>query len=522
MSDGTRVNVTNVTTGKEAREKIKKGVDIAANAVKSTLGARGRNVVIEEGLMPHITKDGITVARSIFLDDPIENLGNLMVRQAGSQTVRDAGDGTTTSTVLVQAMVDYGMKLIDSGANPVQIQREMQEAASELIKEIESHSREVTDDMVKDIAVISSNGDKEVGLAIAEAFLAVGENGVVSPTGSKDHTTYVDLVEGMQIKAGYCHREFVNNPIKSIAVHNNPLIAVLDMDLDSDPNAIVPMLEVAMGESRPLVIIARKIEGAVFGFLAKNYREGNLNVLPIKAPGRGEHQREYIEDLAIATGATLISPKTGVDISSFKLSQFGTAEEVKAGYRTTTIIGGAGDKNAVVERIEGLQVMVEEAPEGIVKEGFQDRLGRLKGRIAVLYVGGSSDMEIREKADRVDDALGATQAAIQEGIVPGGGAMLNFLGMQRKGKEAGSGKGVVYRACLEPMRCILANGGIELESLKADTPNRGIDVRNGEEVNMIEAGIIDPAKVVKSCIRNASSVAGMILTTESTINNLRS
>lgn len=512
-----KVNITHVTNGKEARDLIKKGVDTIANAVKVTLGARGKNVCIEEGITPHVTKDGVTVANAIFLSEPIPNMGAMMVRQAANRTVLEAGDGTTTSTVLAQAMVEKGMDLVEKGGNPVQIQRQMLQAAEEIVEEIERLAEPITDDKVRSIALISANGDEEVGNAIAEAYLSVGEDGVIAPSESKNHKTYTEVVDGIQIKAGYINGAFINRDTKAIAVHENVNILVCDQDIDTF-NSVIPALNAT--DETPLVIIAREFSGEAMAGLADNFKKGLIKVLPVIAPGRGEHQREYLEDIAIATGATYMSPRTGISIEGVKPEHFGGADEVKAGYRTTTILGYKGDKKKIEERMERLKVMIEEAPDGVVREAFQERLGRLKGKISVLYVGASSPMALKEKADRVDDALGATQAAMAEGIVPGGGAMLNWIGLQNTG-ESVDGKRIVYQSCLEPMAAILKNGGIESFTLDLKDHKSGIDVTTGQQVDMVEEGIIDPAKVVKCCIRNAASVAGAILTTECTINNKR-
>lgn len=513
------IKLTEVTRGKMARKKIKTGVDTISNAVKVTLGARGRNVVIENGVMPHVTKDGVTVANSIFLDDPLENIGAQMVRQAANRTVLQAGDGTTTSTVLAQAMVELGMEYIEKGANPVQIQRDMMKAAESVVEVVRMHSTPITDDKVRDIALISANGDEEVGWAIAEAFLEVGVDGVISPKESKNHKTFVEVVDGMHILKGYVHGDFITDQARAIARQVHPHILVVDQEIDSF-ESLVPALESA--GSNPLVIIAKRIEGSAFAGLADNFTSGNIKVLPIHAPGTGEHQREILQDLAIATGATLISPKTGVGLESVNMDHFGYASEVKSSYKTTTIISSGGSPEAVEERIKGLKILAEESTEDYTREGFEDRLGRLKGKIAILHVGGSSSMELKEKADRVDDALGATQAAMAEGIVPGGGVMLNYVSSLFNSDElSDAGKSVVYKACSRPIKEILNNGGITDYTLDISRCEMGIDVKSGESVNMVDAGIIDPTKVVVCCVRNAVSVAGMILTTECAINNMR-
>lgn len=512
-----QINLTEVTKGKAARKKIKKGVDIIADAVKVTLGARGRNVVIENGVMPHVTKDGVTVANSIFLDDPLENIGAQMIRQAANRTVIQAGDGTTTSTVLAQAMVKLGMEYIESGENPVQIQRDMMETIEEIVEIIQIHSIPITDDKVRDIALISANGDETVGNAIADAFLSVGEDGVISPTESKTHETFVEVVEGMHIMKGYAHGDFITDKSRSVVKYENPNILVADQVIDSF-ESIIPALE--QNGNSPLVIIARRVEGSAFAGLSENFQNGKIKVLPIHAPGMGEHQKEILQDLAIATGSTLISPKTGVGLNMVTPEHFGSAKEIKSSYKTTTIISSGGDPEEIQKRIDGLKVLAEESTEDYTREGFEDRLGRLKGKIAILHVGGSSSMELKEKADRVDDALGATQAAMAEGIVPGGGVMLNYIS-NLFDSNCKPGKSIVYKACRQPLIEILKNGGITEFEIDISKCKYGIDVKSGETVDMVEKGIIDPAKVVVCCIRNATSVAGMILTTECAINNIR-
>ena len=511
--------IKQVTKGKEARDKIVSGIDILADAVKVTLGARGRNVLIEEGVSPHLTKDGVTVAHSINLEDPLENLGVLMVREAAYQTVKQAGDGTTTSTVLAQEMVHLGMKLVDKGHSPVQLQRQMLEAAEEIVGIIEENSIEVTDDMVKDVALISANGEQEVGEAIAEAALAVGDDGIIMTEDSKDHKTYVEMADGLQIRSGYIHGDFINVESRALAEHRDVNVLVLNQEVEIFDKDLINAI--THDQESPIVIVAKGFSSSARNALAHVFKQRKLDVLPVIAPGRGEHQSEYLEDIAIAVGAQIISPKFGLGMPSVQLEHYGKAKLVKSGYNSTTIMGYAGDKEKIQERIDRIKVMSEEAQEGIVKEGFKDRLARLTGKMAMLYVGASNNVSLREKKDRVDDALGATHAALTEGIVPGGGVTLNYIGNQGSKKPMNEGASIVYQACLAPMRAILSNAGMEMPELDLEDARQGVNVVTEEVVDVIDAGVIDPALVVKCCVRNAASVAGSILTTECVINNKR-
>jgi len=526
MSEEKKINITDVTFGSDARKQIKQGVDIIADAVKTTLGARGRHVVIERGLMPHLTKDGVTVANSIFLDEPIINLGAQMARQAANQTVMEAGDGTSTSTVLVQAMVEYGMKLIENGGNPVQIQREMQRAAEEIEAKIDEIAEDATEEQIRQIAIVSTNGDQEIGNAIADAYIAVGTDGkIFSGPNLKGTNVYSEKIDGMKFDKGFIHEDYINKVTESKAEYENPNIAVVDAEITELNHLKQIILANEEDGNKPLVIFSREINGSAHGGLSQNFQKGTIRVLPINAPGEGEIQKSYLADFAIAVGATLISPKTGLGLESFEVKHFGSADLVSAEYQHTTIKGRKGDQKAIEDRVEGLRVLKESADNDFARAVFEDRIALLSEKCATIYIGGSSDVEVREKIDRIDDAMGSTKWAIEEGIVPGGGATLNYIGTNRKYSPEGCGTGhdVVLDSCLEPMTAILDNGGLDVANFmdELDGPRSGVNVLTGEVVDMIDAGIIDPAKVVKCCVRNAASTAGAILTTECTIHNKR-
>ena len=512
----------------DARLKLKAGVDALADAVKVTLGPSGRNVVISKQYsVPHVTKDGVTVAKEIELKDPVENVGAQMVKEVASKTADIAGDGTTTATVLAQAMVAAGMKFVAAGSNPTDIKRGIDKAVSSVVSNLKEISQEVGTDTnkVEQIATISANNDSSIGAIIAEAMKVVGNDGVITVEQAKGTLTELKTVEGMQFDRGYLSPYFITNQEKMLVEMENPYILLVDKKIGS-MKELLPVLEPVVGTGRGLVIIAEDLDGDALATLVVNRVRGALKVAAVKAPGFGEKRKEMLRDLAIVTGGQVVSDEFGVTLDKMTLEMLGTAEKVEIGKETTTVINGHGDKEDIRERINHIKGQIDTTSSDYEKEKLQERLAKLAGGIAVLYIGAPTETELKEKKDRVDDALAATKAAVEEGIVPGGGVALircieAIKDLKGSNEDEFIGIGIVKRAMEEPLRQIMKNAGLDdaeiLAQVKSSKPNYGYNARSNEYVDMIEAGIIDPTKVTRIAIENAASIAAMILTTECVI-----
>ncbi len=512
----------------EAREKLKKGVDALANAVKVTLGPKGRNVVIGKKFgAPHITKDGVTVAKEIELKDPVENMGAQMVKEVASKTADIAGDGTTTATVLAQAIVAAGMKNVASGANPMDLKRGIDKAVTAVVENLKKISKEVgsDNDKIKQIASISANNDETIGALIAEAMKVVGNDGVITVEEAKGTETEVKTVEGMQFDRGYLSPYFVTNAEKMITEMENPLILIYDKKI-SNMKELLPILEPVVQAGRALLIIAEDLDGEALGTLVVNRIRGSLKVAAVKAPGFGDRRKAMLEDIAILTGGHVISEERGYTLEGVTMDMLGTAEKIEIDKDNTTIINGAGQKDAIQARVGQIKAQIESSTSDYDKEKLQERLAKLAGGVAVLYIGAPTEMEMKEKKDRVDDALAATRAAVEEGIVPGGGVALircisaldNLKGLN---EDEDTGIAIVKRAVEEPLRQIIANAGGEgavvVQKVKEGKDDFGYNARTEVYENLYAAGVIDPTKVTRIAIENASSIAAMLLTTECVI-----
>jgi chaperonin GroEL len=512
----------------EAREKLKKGVDALANAVKVTLGPKGRNVVIGKKFgAPHITKDGVTVAKEIELKDPVENMGAQMVKEVASKTADIAGDGTTTATVLAQAIVSAGMKNVASGANPMDLKRGIDKAVTAIVENLKKISKEVgsDNDKIKQIASISANNDETIGALIAEAMKVVGNDGVITVEEAKGTETEVKTVEGMQFDRGYLSPYFVTNAEKMITEMENPLILIYDKKI-SNMKELLPILEPVVQAGRALLIIAEDLDGEALGTLVVNRIRGSLKVAAVKAPGFGDRRKAMLEDIAILTGGHVISEERGYTLEGVTMDMLGTAEKIEIDKDNTTIINGAGQKDAIQARVGQIKAQIESSTSDYDKEKLQERLAKLAGGVAVLYIGAPTEMEMKEKKDRVDDALAATRAAVEEGIVPGGGVALircisaldNLKGLN---EDEDTGIAIVKRAVEEPLRQIIANAGGEgavvVQKVKEGKDDFGYNARTEVYENLYAAGVIDPTKVTRIAIENASSIAAMLLTTECVI-----
>ena len=512
----------------DARLKLKAGVDALADAVKVTLGPSGRNVVISKQYsVPHVTKDGVTVAKEIELKDPVENVGAQMVKEVASKTADIAGDGTTTATVLAQAMVAAGMKFVAAGSNPTDIKRGIDKAVSSVVSNLKEISQEVGNDTskVEQIATISANNDSSIGEIIAEAMKVVGNDGVITVEQAKGTLTELKTVEGMQFDRGYLSPYFVTNQEKMLAEMENPYILLVDKKIGS-MKELLPVLEPVVSTNRGLVIIAEDLDGDALATLVVNRVRGALKVAAVKAPGFGEKRKEMLRDLAIVTGGQVVSDEFGVTLDKVTLEMLGSAEKVEIGKDTTTVINGHGDKEEIRERITHIKGQIDTTTSDYEKEKLQERLAKLAGGIAVLYIGAPTETELKEKKDRVDDALAATKAAVEEGIVPGGGVALircieSIKDLKGANEDELIGIGIVRRALEEPLRQIMKNAGLDdaeiLAQVKASKPNVGYNARTNEYVDMIDKGIIDPTKVTRTAIENAASIAAMVLTTECVI-----
>ena len=509
----------------EARNRMKKGVDTLANAVKVTLGPKGRNVVIEKKFgAPSVTKDGVTVAKEIELEDPIENMGAQMVKEVASKTADIAGDGTTTATVLAQSIISEGLKMVAAGSNPMDLKRGIDKAVSKVVEHLKSQSQAVGNDSskIQQVAAISANNDAEIGKLIAEAMKKVGKEGVITVEEARGTETTVEVVEGMQFDRGYISPYFVTNSEKMEAELENPYILIYDKKI-SNMKDILHILEKVAQSGRPLLIIAEDLEGEALATLVVNKLRGTLKVAAVKAPGFGDRRKEMLQDIAVLTKGIVISEEQGYKLENADLSYLGTATSVTIDKDNTTVVGGKGKKDDIAARINQIKAQIEVTTSDYDKEKLQERLAKLSGGVAVLNVGAATEVEMKEKKDRVDDALHATRAAVEEGIVPGGGtAFIRAVDALDKFKGANedetTGAAIVRRALEEPLRQIVANAGIEgsvvVNKVKENKADYGFNARTEEYENMFKAGIIDPTKVTRVALENAASIAGMLLTTE--------
>ncbi len=512
----------------EAREELKKGVDALANAVKVTLGPKGRNVIIEKKFgAPHITKDGVSVAKEVELEDAFQNMGAQLVKEVASKTGDDAGDGTTTATVLAQAIVNVGLKNVTAGANPMDLKRGIDKAVACVVENIKSQAQEVNDDMAKieSVARISANNDSEIGKLIAEAMEKVKREGVITVEEAKGTDTTVEIVEGMQFDRGYISPYFVTNTEKMECEMENPYILIFDKKISS-LKEMLPILEASAQSGRPLLIIAEDVDSEALATLVVNRLRGSLKICAVKAPGFGDRRKDMLEDIAVLTGGVVISEEKGLKLESATIDMLGRAEKVTVNKENTTIVNGMGDKEAIAARVAQIKAQIEKTTSDYDREKLQERLAKLAGGVAVLYIGAASEVEMKEKKDRVDDALSATRAAIAEGIVPGGGvayirAISSLEGLKGDNDDETTGIEIVKRAIEEPLRQIVANAGVEgavvVQKVKDGKGDFGYNARTGEYENFFAAGVIDPAKVTRVALENAASIAGMFLTTECVI-----
>ena len=521
----------NISFNSDAREKLKSGIDQLANAVKVTLGPKGRNVVIEKSFgAPVITKDGVSVAKEIELEDPVENMGAQMVKEVASKTADIAGDGTTTATVLAQAMVTAGMKNVTSGANPMDLKRGIDKATKVVIDDLKSRSEIIGDDFekIQQVGSISANNDAEIGTLIADAMKRVTKDGVITVEEAKGTDTYVDEVLGMQFDRGYLSPYFVTNTEDMTTEYEHPLILIHDKKI-SNMQEIVPVLEKAVGAGKPLLIIAEDIESQALGVLVVNRLRAQLKVVAVKAPGFGDRRKAMLQDIAILTGGTVISEEQGYKLENVDLDHLGTCEKIVVDKDNTTIVNGAGDASLIESRINQIKSQIETTTSDYDREKLQERLAKLAGGVAVLYVGAATEVEMKEKKDRVDDALHATRAAVEEGIDAGGGVALvrsiNALtDLTGENDDENIGIQIVRKALEAPIRLIADNAGAEgsvvLKEVLAGKGDFGFNARTDEYVDMKKAGVIDPTKVTRIALENAASIAGMILTTECVISNI--
>ena len=509
----------------EAREGIKRGVDALANAVKVTLGPKGRNVIIGKSFgAPLVSKDGVTVAKEIELKDNLENMGAQMVKEVASKTNDLAGDGTTTATILAQSIVNEGLKNVAAGANPMDLKRGIDKAVTSVVQDLEKQSVEIgsASDKILQVASISANNDSTVGTLITEAFEKVGKEGVITVEEAKGTETYVDVVEGMQFDRGYISPYFVTDSEKMEADLETPQILITDKKI-SVMKDLLPILEPVAQSGKPLLIIAEDIDGEALATLVVNKLRGSLKIAAVKAPGFGDRRKAMLEDIAILTGGTVISEERGFNLESATLDMLGTAEKVTIDKDNTTIVNGSGKSKDIKDRVNQIKSQIESTTSDYDKEKLQERLAKLSGGVAVLYVGAPSEVEMKEKKDRVDDALHATRAAIEEGIVAGGGvALLNsrseFDKIKSSNNDEATGIQIINKAIEAPLRIIVENSGEEssvvISKVLAGNKNFGYDAKEGKFVDMLKNGIIDPKKVARVALENAASVAGMILTTE--------
>lgn len=512
----------------QAREELKKGVDALADAVKVTLGPKGRNVIIEKKFgAPHITKDGVTVAREVELDDAFQNMGAQLVKEVASKTGDDAGDGTTTATVLAQAIVGTGLKNVAAGANPMDLKRGIDKAVAKVVEGIKAQAQEVDDDLgkIENVARVSANNDAKIGELIAEAMRRVKKEGVITVEEAKGTDTHVDVVEGMQFDRGYISPYFVTNSEKMECSYENPLILIYDKKI-STLKDMLPILESAAQSGRGLLIIAEDVDSEALATLVVNRLRGSLKICAVKAPGFGDRRKEMLEDIAVLTGGVVISEEKGIKLDQATIDMLGTAEKITVTKENTTIVNGAGAKEAIADRVAQIRAQIEITKSQYDREKLQERLAKLSGGVAVLYIGAPSEVEMKEKKDRVDDALSATRAAIAEGIVPGGGvAYIRCIealdGLKGDNDDEQTGIEIVKRAIEEPLRQIVANAGLEgavvVQKVKDGKADFGFNARTEHYENLFATGVIDPAKVARVALENAASIGGMFLTTECVI-----
>jgi chaperonin GroEL len=515
----------------EGRDLLKKGVDSLANAVKVTLGPKGRNVILEKKFgAPQVTKDGVTVAKEIELEGPFENIGAQLVKEVASKTNDDAGDGTTTATVLAQSIVTVGLKNVTAGANPMDLKRGIDKAVSSVVENLSGQSKSIGEDnqKIEQVAAISANNDQSIGALIAEAMAKVKKEGVITVEESKTADTYVDVVEGMQFDRGYISPYFVTDTEKMEAVLENPYIMLTDKKI-STMKDLMPVLEPVAQSGRPLMIIGEDIEGEALATLVVNKLRGSLKIAAVKAPGFGDRRKEMLEDIAILTGGTVISEEKGLTLEGATLDMLGNSEKVSIDKENTTIVNGAGDKKNIEARVKQIKQQIENTTSDYDREKLQERLAKLAGGVAVLYVGAASEVEMKEKKDRVEDALSATRAAVEEGIIPGGGvayvrAVDALEKLEGDNEDQNTGIAIIKRALEEPLRLIVENAGLDgsvvVQKIKEGKDDFGYNARTDKYENLFASGVIDPTKVARIALENAASIAGMFLTTECIVSDI--
>ena len=509
----------------EARDLLKKGVDQLANAVKVTLGPKGRNVILDKKYgAPMVTKDGVTVAKEIELEDTFENIGAQLVKEVASKTNDDAGDGTTTATVLAQSIVTVGLKNVTAGANPMDLKRGIDQAVKVVVEDLKKQSRSIGDDIekIEQVAAISANNDHTIGKLIAEAMGKVKKEGVITVEEAKGTETHVDVVEGMQFDRGYISAYFITDPDKMESVLENAVILLSDKKI-STMKDLLPILEPIAQQGRPLLIIAEDVDGEALATLVVNKLRGSLKIAAVKAPGFGDRRKEMLEDIAILTGGVVISEEKGLTLEGAKIDMLGKAEKIVIDKETTTVVNGAGDKKTIDGRIKQIKAQIETTTSDYDKEKLQERLAKLAGGVAVLYVGAASEVEMKEKKARVEDALSATRAAVEEGIIPGGGvayirAIKAIEKLKGENEDQTTGIAIVKRALEEPLRQIVENAGIEgsvvVQRIKEGKEDFGYNAQENRYESLYKAGVIDPTKVARVALENAASIAGMFLSTE--------
>ncbi|MBQ2304202.1 MAG: chaperonin GroEL [Bacteroidales bacterium] len=522
----------NIIFNTEAREQLRQGVNALADAVKVTLGPKGRNVIIDKKFgAPHITKDGVSVAKEVELEDPIQNMGAQLVKEVASKTNDQAGDGTTTATVLAQAIVNTGIKNVTAGANPMDLKRGIDKAVAAVVADLKARSREIGEgkEKVEQVATISANNDKFIGQIIADAMDKVKKEGVITIEEAKGLDTTVKVVEGMQFDRGYLSPYFVTNTEKMEATYENPFILIYDKKI-SNLKELLPILEKTVQTGRGLLIISEDIEGEALATLVVNRLRGSLKIVAVKAPGFGDRRKEMLEDIAILTGGTVISEEKGYKLEDADLSMLGTAQKITVDKDNTTIVSGAGDKTAIEGRVNQIRSQIEKTTSDYDREKLQERLAKLAGGVAVIYVGAASEVEMKEKKDRFDDALHATRAALEEGIIPGGGvafirAISALDNLKGENEDEQTGIQIVRRALEEPLRQIVANAGMEgsvvVNKVKELEGDNGFNARTEVYEDLHASGVIDPTKVARVAIENAASIASMILTTECVLSEIK-
>lgn len=524
------MNAKSIRFGEDSRAKLVNGVNILADAVKVTLGPKGRNVVIQKSFgSPHVTKDGVTVAKEIELKDPVENMGAQMVKEVASKTADKAGDGTTTATVLAQAIVREGVKHVAAGMNPMDLKRGIDQAAAAVVAELEAISKPCsTNKEIAQVAALSANSDASIGNIIAEAMTKVGKDGVITVEDGKSLENELEVVEGMQFDRGYLSPFFITNQEKQRVILDNPYILLFDKKI-SNIRDLLPVLEQVAKAGKPLLIIAEDVEGEALATLVVNSMRGIIKSCAVKAPGFGDRRKSMLEDIAVLTGGEVIAEEIGLSLEKATLTQLGRAKTVEVAKDNTIIIDGAGDKTAIQDRVATIRVQIEEATSDYDREKLQERVAKLSGGVAVIRAGAATEVEMKEKRDRIDDALHATRAAVEEGIVAGGGVALlrarnTLLNTAGANADQQAGIKIVYRACEEPLRAIAFNAGAEpsvvINAVSEASGNHGYNAATDSYVDLVDAGVIDPTKVTRTALINAASIAGMLLTTECAINTI--